>query len=351
MRISQLLSYLLLFLALLAVLACVTTPPPTAERKPTPTPTIAATATLAPPATSLPTSTESPATASTTGTAGTPTQALTPTATALPTPQPDEAIASLEWVEDGISPSEVALVEQLVAASETSQRYFQALINSPWVRNKKGSYVWGEAIGTFNQLAAADENAALRMMDLELAETFDNSDAAAIDFLLSMVVSDPEALNRLLANTTVEESARDGADGFLPVLYLDMHQPEAASMVRAQPWVRDGLANEDLPFVVELEEMAMQSPQAFRALLREISEWLPTDQGADALSEPLKLISSIASVDQEAALRIIDLSYLNRLDARLPRARGPGGAGKVQPTATAGGDVILRGDLRRWGVL
>ncbi len=189
-------------------------------------------------------------------------------------------------------------------------------MNAPWVRQKTGTHRWDRVVGGLNKLATVDEYAAIRIMELELAETVEYADPPAVEFMLSMVAHDPEGLNRLLTNTTIGDAARDGADGFLPVLYLDMHQPEAASMVRAQPWVRDGLASEDLPFVVELAKMAMQLPQAFRAVLREKSEWLPTAQGADALPEPLKLISSIASVNQEAALLIIDLPYLQRLDAQ-----------------------------------
>ena len=239
-----------------------------------------------------------------------------PAATPLPTLPPSEAIASLEWVEDGISSSEAALVEQLEVASQSSNSYFRALMNAPWVRQKTGTHRWDRVVGGLNQLATVDEYAAIRIMELELAETVEYADPPAVEFMLSMVALDPEGLNRLLTNTTIGDAARDGADGFLPVLYLDMHQPEAASMVRAQPWVRDGLASKDLPFVVELAKMAMQSPQAFRAVLREKSEWLPTAQGADAPSEPLKLISSIAYVNQEAALRIIDLPYLERLDTQ-----------------------------------
>ena len=312
MRISQLLSYLLLFLALLAVLACVTTPPPTAERKPTPTP--APTVTLTPPATSFLGPAESPVPAATSAPTDAPTQAPVPTATPVPTLPPSQAIASLEWVNDGISSTEAALVEQLEIASATSQRYFRALMNAPWVRQKTGTHRWGPVVGGLNELAALDEYAAIRMIELELAETVEYADPPAIESMLSLATLDPRGVNLLLTNTSVEETDRDGWDGFLPLLYLDMHDPEAATTIRALPWVRDGLENEDVPFVAELANMAKQSPQAFRAVLHEKSEWLPPPQGTSALPEALKLISSIASGDEEAALRIIDLPYLDRMD-------------------------------------
>ena len=182
------------------------------------------------------------------------------------------------------------------------------------MRQKQGTHIWGEAIGALNQLAAADENAALRVMELELAESFDNSAAAAVDFLLFAQARDPDGVRRLLDNTSVEEADRDGADGFLPIIYLDIFHTEAASMLRALPWVQDGLEGRDASYVAQLAELSQIAPQAFQAVLREERDWLPPGQVAWEFTETLGLINSVAAVDEAAAIGIIDIPSLEPME-------------------------------------
>ena len=321
---SQLLVGLLLVSTLLAVLGCITAPPPTAVREPTiaPTPTTPPTPTSlpSPTATPLPTSTPVPATtplpASTNVTAATPLPASTllPTATPAPTLQPSEAIAALEWVSDGVATSETSLVEQLELASATSQRYFQALMDAPWVRNKRNLAIWDEVVSELTQLAALDEDAALRALELELAEAIEYSDPITIGFLRSLASSDPEGMRRLLSHPSLDESDADGEDRFLPLLYLEMHDPDAAALVEALPWVQDGLKYPDFSYVVELGELARLSPRALQAMLREERDWLPPGPGAAEYPEALALINSVAALDEEAALRIIDMPFLKTIE-------------------------------------
>ena len=274
------------------------------------------------------------------------------TATPTSTPQPSEAIAALGWVRDGLTPTETLFVEQLELASATSDRYFQALIDAPWVTDKRGAHVWGNFVGALNELAAMDENASLRIMELELTDTVDYSDVAAIEFMFSLVALDSGGVNRLLVNTSVEESARDGPDGFLQILYLDMHNPDAASLVKAQPWVQDGLGYGDESFIAELARLARLSPQVLQAVLREERDWLPPGPGAVEYPESLGLIVSVAIVDEKEALRIIDIPLSGAHgEAGLLRAGKAGGSGRIQPSAAARCDGASRGDLQRWGDL
>ena len=164
------------------------TPAPTSTVEPTATPTLELVVTAAP------------------------TLGLIVTATPVPIPtptstlQPNDAIASLRWVEGELGPSESALVELLEAASATSQSYFRALMDTPWIKNNQGSSYSVEALSTLNQLATVDEKAALQTrIELELADVLDYSDVAAIDFALSLVTLDSGGLDRLLVHTTVEE--------------------------------------------------------------------------------------------------------------------------------------------------
>ena len=108
-------------------------------------------------------------------------------------------------------------------------------MNAPWVRQKTGTHRWDPVVGGLNELAALDEYAAIRMIELELAETVEYADPPAIESMLSLATLDPRGVNLLLTNTSVEETDRDGWDGFLPLLYLDMHDPEAATTIRALP--------------------------------------------------------------------------------------------------------------------
>ena len=324
MRATQLLVGLLLVSTLLAVLGCITAPPPTAVREPTtaPTPTTSPTPTPLPSttATPIPTSTPVPATtplpASTTVTAATPLPASTPAPTAAPAPtlQPSEAIAALEWVSDGVAPSETSLVERLELASATSQRYFQALMNAPWVRNKRNVHIWDEVVSELTQLAALDQDAALRALELELAETIEYADVVTIGFLRSLAASDPEGLRGLLSHPSLDEGAADGEDRFLPLLYLEMHDPNAAAVVEELPWVQDGLRYLDFSYVVELGRLARLSPRVFQAMLREERDWLPPGPGSSEYPEALALIDSVAAVNEEAALRIIDMPSLETME-------------------------------------
>ena len=321
---TQLLVGLLLVSTLLAVLGCITAPPPTAVREPTtaPTPTTPPTSTPlpTPTATPLPANTPVPAItplpASTNVSAATPlpTSTLLPTATPAPTLQPSEAIAALEWVSDGVAPSETSLVEQLELASATSQRYFQALMDAPWVRNKRIVHIWGEVVSELTQLAALDEDAALRALELELAETIEYADVVTIGFLRSLAASDPEGLRQLLSHPSLDESDADGEDRFLPLLYLEMHDPNSAALVEALPWVQDGLRYLDFSYVVELGRLARLSPRVFQAMLREERDWLPPGPGSSEYPETLALIDSVAAVNEDAALRIIDMSSLETME-------------------------------------
>ena len=318
MPTSQLLVGLLLVSTLLAVLGCITAPPPTAVREPTtaPTPTTPPTSTPLPTPAPLPTPTATPVPTS----IPTPTLMVillptsTPTATPTPTLQPSEAIAALEWVSDGLAPSETSRVERLELAAATSQRYFQALMDAPWVRNKRNLAIWDEVVSELTQLAALDQDAALRALELELAEAIEYSDPITIGFLRSLASSDPEGMRRLLSHPSLDESDADGEDRFLPLLYLEMHDPDAAALVEALPWVQDGLKYPDFSYVVELGELARLSPRALQAMLREERDWLPPRPGAAEYPEALALINSVAALDEEAALRIIDMPFLKTIE-------------------------------------
>ena len=321
---SQLLVGLLLVSTLLAVLGCITAPPPTAVREPTtaPTPTTPPTSTPlpTPTATPLPANTPVPAItplpASTNVTAATPlpTSTLLPTATPAPTLQPSEAIAALEWVSDGRGPSETSLVEQLELASATSQRYFQALMDAPWVRNKRNLAIWDEVVSELTQLAALDEDAALRALELELAEAIEYSDPITIGFLRSLASSDPEGMRRLLSHPSLDESDADGEDRFLPLLYLEMHDPDAAALVEALPWVQDGLGY----FGFLVRRGAWRGWQGYlRGYSRPCCGRRGTGchpaQAPSEYPEALALINSVAALDEEAALRIIDMPFLKTI--------------------------------------
>ena len=294
----------------------VATPTPTVTPVPTgmPTATPAPTPTPAPTGTPVPTVTPVPTGTLVPTATPVPTSTPVPTATPVPTLQPSEAIAALEWVSDGLAPSETPSVEQLELASATSQRYFRALMDAPWVRKKQKFAIWEEVVSELTQLAALDEDAALRALELELAETIEYADVVTIGFLRSLVSSDPEGLRRLLSHPSLDESAADGEDRFLPLLYLEMHDPNAATLVEALPWVQDGLRYLDFSYVVDLVRLAGISPRALQATLREERDWLPPGPGALEYPEALRHINSVAAVDEEAALSIIDMPFLETVE-------------------------------------
>ncbi len=312
------------WLAVLSVLtvavlsACITAPPPTAAREPTaaPTPTTPPTPTPTPAPTGTPVPTVTPVPTGTLVPTATPVPTSTPVSTATPVPtlQPSEAIAALEWVSDGLAPSETPSVERLELASATSQRYFRALMDAPWVRNRHSLAIWDELVSELTKLAALDEDAALRTLEIELAETIEYSDVVTIEFLRSLVASDPEGMRRLLSHPSLDEGAADGEDSFLPLLYLEMHDPDAAALVEALPWVRDGLTYLDFSYVVDLVRLAGISPRAFQATLREERDWLPPGRGALEYPESLRHINSVAAVDEAAALSIIDMPFLETVE-------------------------------------
>ncbi len=312
MRISRTFSSLLLCSMILAVLGCVTAPPPTAVQKPSPTPEPTATVAVAP--TPLPAPTEPPVPVATTAPAGTPTQALVPTATPLPTPQPDEAIASLEWVRDGVVLSEPHLVELLETASATSQSYFRRLMDTPWVKEKQGIHFWEDAVGALNGLAAVDESAALRVLELELSETIGHSHTASTEFLHALGVSDRYGLNQLLSHPSLVREERD-SQRFIPLLYLGSQDSEAASAVESLPWVRDGLKYLEYSLVAELTWLAEQSRPVFDAALGAVMDWQLRDSRDVEYPEALRLVRSIAVADEEAALQVMDLPILEPSEA------------------------------------
>ena len=307
---SQLLVGLLLASTLLAVLGCITAPPPTAVREPTiaPTPTTPPTPTPTP----LPTPAPLPTPTATPVPTSMPTPTLTvillptstPTATPTPTPQPSEAIAALEWVSDGVAPSETSRVERLELAAATSTRYFWALIDAPWVRYQRNFAIWHEIVSELTQLAALDEDAALRALELELAEAIEYADVITIGFLRSLAASDPEGLRRLLSHPSLDESDADGEDRFLPLLYLELHDPDAAALLD-RPWTQDGITNREADLIGSLLR-AFGEP---RGSLWEVLVYILRNDGDYELSMPIVSLY-LGRHDPEAAAALAALPWV-----------------------------------------
>gem|GEM_PF-3336605 len=279
-------------------------PTQTATPQPTPTPTIAPTPTRAP----TPTATPPP----------TPKPTPTPTATAVPpatiSPAQEIILEALPWVEGGVSSFDERMFRQLHVLARTSPKLFEDLINKTWVRENKDDPhgVQILVVRYLIHMANRDESAALRVAELPFLDTVEWGDSDNVEFLLGLLGSDPEGLQELLAHPAIYEEPRSAEGRHISVLYLELKNAAAAEEISSMDWVQDGLDYYENETVTLLQQMALKSPNLFRAVLDTEREWIPAQTSID--ESTIRRLISIAETAEPAALTVIDMPFMETIE-------------------------------------
>ena len=314
--------------ALLMVVACDSEATPTAGTAATSTPSPVATpvttATNVAPATpgstqtSIPTLVPTPVAAPTVTPTPTAAPLPTPRLTKAPTPTPEAettlspaeeaAIEALPWVSNGLTNNEQQIVVRLRELASWAEPVFQELVSKPWVSGTQDNPQWELVVRYLFHMAAEDEAAALRTLELKFLDTYELGDSATTLFLRDLLQSDPDALWELLSHPRLSPEAREDQPDSLAFLYLQSRNPEAAALMESLPWVEDGLEGGEQHSVLHLQELALTSERVFQAFLAEEREWLPLDPWIDV--RVVQLLVSISELDESSALEILDLPLL-----------------------------------------
>ena len=311
-----------------------TTPTPTPVREPTATP-------LSIPPTATPT------------TIGmlTPTRIppIEPTQTPMPTATPPPgaaaaAIDALPWVQDDMTTLERSIVGDLQTLAARAPEVFWELMHKPWMEEMREDthgtelqemvvqlfslalhhrqVFWDlvhkpwmqddltgperQAIFLLAPIANADEAAALQIIGMPFLDSMDRGDLTILDTLRTL---EGEGLHYLLSHPALIGGITDDQRAAVALLRLEWQYPETAAVILALPWVRDGIAPSEVESAIALQELALKSRQVLQALAQK--PWMQDGLTPDESSMTWKLRSIR---DESAALRILDMAFLETVD-------------------------------------
>ncbi len=299
--------------------AAIPTPTPTPVRtatsalRPTPVPTAtpALTPTFVPTPTPMPTPTPVPTPTPM------PTPTPVPTATPAPGPSPDAvaAIEALPWFQDGLDGSRERSGDSYLRTLATATpKVFWELMGKSWTRSD--SLVIGEVdfllvSRWLINMARSDEMMTLRILTMPFLETLERGDDLALAFLRGLLLSDRAGLEQLLLQPAFRSGVTDDQNMTIPLLFLETRKPEAATAIRELAWVKDGMTDQEPWTVLELQRLALSSEEVFWAFVHERGD-IGGDLGIH--SSTIRSLASIAAIDKEAALRIVEMPFLETLD-------------------------------------
>ena len=311
-----------------------TTPTPTPVREPTATP-------LSIPPTATPT------------TIGmlTPTRIppIEPTQTPMPTATPPPgaaaaAIDALPWVQDDMTTLERSIVGDLQTLAARAPEVFWELMHKPWMEEMREDthgtelqemvvqlfslalhhrqVFWDlvhkpwmqddltgperQAIFLLAPIANADEAAALQIIGMPFLDSMDRGDLTILDTLRTL---EGEGLHYLLSHPALIGGITDDQRAAVALLRLEWQYPEAAAVILALPWVRDGIAPSEVESAIALQELTLKSRQVLQALAQK--PWMQDGLTPDESSMTWKLRSIR---DESTALRILDMAFLETVD-------------------------------------
>ncbi len=318
-----------------ATATVVPTAPPTAVPTPTPlaVPTAAPTvptATPTPEPTATPTAppTATPTAAPTATPTAAPTATPTAAPTATPTPpyyevwsslregrqldsnKPDAAAAikALPWVADGIEEDERQGVLELIRRALGSTEVFNVIVAQPWIEDGVNE-TERTVMAHLGSVARVDEAAALRILNMPFLKTVDDEDGAAMASLRRLAGQFPGQFQRAVPwfEDGLDESERTVISLVRAIAGSDH---AAAARILEMPFL-ETVERADALTVEALRDAADRSTEALRATLEK--PWVE-----DGLDEPERIVSiritEIATKDRTAALRILEMPFLETVE-------------------------------------
>ena len=243
-------------------------------------------------------------------------------------PEAGAAIEAIPWVQDGIAPPrehrhifqvyadfetrEQEVVVQLIQLGQLNGQALIILARKPWLQSDLNA----EEIVAVDQLvsiARRDKTSIARILEMPFLDSIERADNRVLEILPDLLWYDTPAVHRLLADGITDDDR-----GYVAVLALQSGNPDGASVLRALPWVSDGIDQAEGARLLALQRMASEAPATFRELMSTRYRWI-----ADGLTANewwvIGNLTAVASREtgignEAAAIRLIAMPFLDHID-------------------------------------
>ena len=158
------------------------------------------------------------------------------------------------------------------------------------------------------QMIIPDEATAIKVVSLPFLDTIEWSDQDAMQFMAGLSQSDPVDFVEFLTH----DSAQSGDSKPIPLIYLELNNPAAASEIAAQAWVMDGLHEFEYGTVRLLVQAAIASNRLFRHLMDSELAWIPLQTGAD--NATLERLVDWSKSDENTVIRLVSMPFMETIE-------------------------------------
>ena len=216
------------------------------------------------------------------------------------------------------------MAEYLKLLAQSSEAAFTAALAISWIANQEGEFSGNEqdVVRETARLAAIDPGLARQVIEMPFLGTAEPTDVSALIVMLEIARDDLEVLRQILALPDFGNGITDRLSGLIPLYYLDSRDPESAEAIRSLSWVSDIVQSRvsgrefDHAFgtIRWLQQIATGHPEVFRAIIE--SDWIRhAPEGITWAHRSSVLdILQIAEVDEDSALQILNLPFLDTLE-------------------------------------
>lgn len=230
-------------------------------------------------------------------------------------PSPRAALGALPWMKDGVTEAEREGVDQLLPLARSSPRGFWELLRKPWLQD---DLITAEVdvIRGLNTVAGLRSPRAddflIWILGMPFLESVELLDGLAIDGLGRLASRNPALFDQALQAPFPNVLLTDGQAANVALLFMDQYEPGGA--ITVLPWVKDGVTEQEMDTVIDLQLLAAESPEVFRALLAK--PWLR--RLTDLVSYVVRDFGYIATGsarDSRSALQIARMPFLASLES------------------------------------
>ena len=212
----------------------------------------------------------------------------------------------LETIEPADGPS----LRSLAYLGASSTNVLNALLRKPWVEDGLSDPEL-RIVTNLRPISANDEDAALRVIGLPFLETIEPADGAAVDALGRLAHSSTTVLDALMGRAWVEGSIGETEISVIrDIGRISANDEDAALRVIGLPFL-ETIEPTDAAAVDALRHLARSSTTVFNALMDRA--WVEGSIGETEIAV-IRDIGWTTDYDEDAALRIIDLPFLETIE-------------------------------------
>lgn len=243
------------------------------------------------------------------------------------------AIYALPWVEDGIAytaPLQTMSFDLAFANHEHhpildladwarhANESFWEVLGKQWVMDGFTSSEYQVFLKLFD-MGLRDDQATARLLRMPFVQTFDRpkSMLRITQILSDLSLEDRNGFRRLLSNPALDDGTTNDLEATVALLALEIRSPDAFSAMEALPWIQDGISSPEQDGVLAIREIALESDSVFRVLLSKswMRDGLTPDESRVVYGFASMAGSSFAISDESAALRILDMPFMEKIDS------------------------------------